>query len=433
MRTFLIIWLGQTASLLGSRMTTFAITIWAWEQTGQATPLSLIIFFTEVPALIAAFFGGVLVDRFNRKHLMMLGDGVAALSALAILLLLVNNRLEIWHFYLTGAINGLFGSLQWLAYSASMSVIVPKQHYTRVSAMESLQGFGSGVIAPALAGALYVITGLLGILAIDLLSFLVAVSTLCFAHIPQPKPSQLGQPSTHNLWQELTFGFRYIFQRPSLVAIMLFVLTFSLFDTVSAFNVTAAPMILARTGNNAAILASVQAAIGLGGVLGALVLSLWGGPKRRIHGLLLGAALGFGGEMILGLGQVPVVWLTAGFFGAFFIPFYSSSYQAIWLAKVEPTVQGRVFAARSFLSQITAPLGYLIAGSLADSVFEPAMMPGGRLAPLLGNIFGAGTGSGMALQFSFFSLCAVLLSLSCYALPVVRDVEDHLPDHAEVI
>nr|WP_263975211.1 DUF2887 domain-containing protein [Leptolyngbya sp. 7M] len=98
----------------------------------------------------------------------------------------------------------------------------------------------------------------------------------------------------------------------------------------------------------------------------------------------IGAALSFGGEMILGLGQVPVVWLTAGFLGAFFIPFYSSSYQAIWLAKVEPSVQGRVFAARSFLSQITAPLGYLVAGVLADFVFEPAMMPEGCLSTLTG-------------------------------------------------
>ena len=155
MSTFLIIWIGQLASLLGSEMTNFALTIWAWEVTEQATPLSLILFFTQTPRIIAALFAGVLVDRMNRKKLMILGDLIAGFSTIAILILYLTNNLQIWHLYLSAAVNGLFGYLQALAYSASISLIVPKQHYSRVSALESIQMSGSYVFAPALAGFFY--------------------------------------------------------------------------------------------------------------------------------------------------------------------------------------------------------------------------------------------------------------------------------------
>ena len=128
MRTFLIIWIGQLASLLGSEMTNFALTIWAWEVTEQATPLSLILFFTQTPRIIAALFAGVLVDRMNRKKLMILGDLVAGFSTIAILILYLTNNLQIWHLYLSADVNGLLGYLQTLAYYTSLSIIVPKQH-----------------------------------------------------------------------------------------------------------------------------------------------------------------------------------------------------------------------------------------------------------------------------------------------------------------
>lgn len=426
LRTFTIIWIGQVASILGSRMTNFALIIWVWQLTGEATPLSLLAFFTEIPILIAAIFAGVIIDHWNRKLIMIVGDVMAGISTVIILLLFLTDNLAIWHLYLTGAINGFFGYLQQLAFSASQALIVPKQHYVRVGAMGSMKTFGSGVLAPALAGVLYYIIGLSGILIIDLVTFLVAIGTLTLVQIPQPKPSNASQASTDKLWQQLTLGFRYLFNRPSLIALQLFALSYIFFDTASA---VVAPMILARSGNNTAVLGSVQGAVGLGGLIGAIVLSLWGGPKRRIHGLLIGRALVFTGEMILGLGRVPFIWIGANFGAGLFKPLANSCESAIWLSKVEPNVQGRVFAAGSFLESITSPLGLLIAGPLADYVFEPAMMPGGSLAPILGGVFGTGAGSGMALQLALFSFIVVLICLGSYAFPALRDIEDILPDH----
>lgn len=435
LRTFLIIWVGQSASVLGTEMTNFALTLWAWELTGQATPLALILFFSRLARVMAAVFSGPLVDGrspflgryWTRKQLMMLGDAIAGCSTLILLGLLLTQQLAIWQLYVSALLNGLFSYVQELAYSASMSMIVPKQHYARATAMESYITYsGSEILAPVLAGTLYSLTGLQGILWIDLATFLVAISTVAWINIPQPLKDTVEPPSKP-FWQEITFGFRYIWKRRSLLAILIFLLSTNLVATI-AWAVHS-PMILARSNNSAGVLASVQSAIGIGGILGAAVLSVWGGPKPRIHGLLLGSALGEFSGMMLGLARAQPIWMLTGFASAFFAPFFGSSNQAIWLSKVAPEVQGRVFATRYLIAQITAPIGFAIAGPLADKWFGPAMSPGGLGAQWLGGWFGTGSGAGMAVQYTLFSGLGVLIGLGSYAFPALRQVETLVPDH----
>ncbi|MEM7714757.1 MAG: MFS transporter [Cyanobacteria bacterium P01_A01_bin.68] len=426
MRTFLIIWIGQLASLLGSEMTNFALTIWAWEVTEQATPLSLILFFTQTPRIIAALFAGVLVDRMNRKKLMILGDLIAGFSTIAILILYLTNNLQIWHLYLSAAVNGLFGYLQGLAYSASLSLIVPKQHYSRVSALESIQMSGSYVFAPALAGFFYALTGLTGILTIDISTFIIAISTLIFVTIPQPKLTEITHPNIKSHWQELTFGFRYLFKYPPLIAVLIFWLGNNLIDGMNFAILTA--MILARSNNDSTVWSTLLTTFGIGGLLGGVTISIWGGPKRKIHGLLTGSAIWKLGLLTLSLAIEIRLKMVAAFFSGFSSPFPSSSNQAIWLSKIEPDIQGRVFAARFLIAQIPTALGAAIAGMLADNFFEPAMKSNGILAPVFGNIFGTQTGAGMALMMSISSICGALIAFSGYGFPLLRDVEKIIPD-----
>lgn len=160
-----------------------------------------------------------------------------------------------------------------------------------------------------------------------------------------------------------------------------------------------------------------------------MFLSVWGGFPRRIHGLLLGSVLSRISGMVLGLGRLPWIWATAGFWKTFFGAFVGSSNQAIWLSKVEPAVQGRVFTSRYLIAQIASPIGLVMAGPLADYVFEPTMQPGGLLAGILGRIFGTGEGSGMALQYALFSLVGGLIGLSGYLFPTLKDLEKIVPNH----
>ncbi|PZD72619.1 hypothetical protein C1752_03455 [Acaryochloris thomasi RCC1774] len=426
MRTFLIIWLGQFASLLGSELTNFAITLWAWEITGQATPLSLILVFTQVPRLLVSPFAGIWVDRYPRKYLMLLGDLIAGLSTIALLLLFLTQNLQVWHLYITGAINGLFGYIQGLAYAASLTLIVPKQHYARATALGSVQMSGTYILAPALAGAIYAATGLTGILCIDISTFAIAICSLALVSIPQSQAIPLAKEK-NSFRTSLTFGLKYLWRRPSLMALLSFLILNSFIDSAT-FAILPA-MVLARSDNNPVVWGTLLAFFGMGGLLGGVTMSIWGGAKRRIHSVLIASALWKLGIVILALAQRNATKIGTALFSGFCSPFPESANQAIWMSKVEPEVQGRVFATRFLLTQLSSPVGFAIAGPLADQFFEPAMQPGGPLAQLFGPIFGTGLGAGMALQISIFAICGMLIAIGGYSVRRLRTVETTLPDH----
>jgi MFS transporter, DHA3 family, macrolide efflux protein len=173
----------------------------------------------------------------------------------------------------------------------------------------------------------------------------------------------------------------------------------------------------------------VATAAGVGGLIGAILLSTWGGFKRRVDGMLIGF-IGVGlGKTILGMGQSLLVWVPAQLWASLCVPLLFSSSNAIWYAKVSPIVQGRVFAADEMIGLIIAATTALIAGALADRVFEPAMQPDELLAPVFGALFGTGAGSGMAILYVITALCIVLIGMSGYAFQTLRNVEQTLPDH----
>ena len=427
MLAFTIIWIGQVISLLGTAMTGFALTIWAWEITGEATALALVGFFAFAPTLLTSPFAGALVDRWNRKFVMMLSDLAAVLSTVIVLLLYSTGNLQIWHLYLTGALSGAFGAFQFPAYSAAVTTMVSKEQYGRTSGMLSAAQFASNIFGPALAVILLTMIGIAGILIIDIATFLIAISALLFVHVPQPVVTEEGLKSRGSLWKESVYGFHYISERRGLLGLLVVFFGINLVATF-AFTLLA-PMILARTQNNATVLGIVQSAIGIGGVAGSIVLSIWGGPKRRIHGVLIGLVLVMLGVLFIGLGRDSYIWALAAFFTMFFIPIVQGSSNAIWQAKVAPDVQGRVFATRGVIATVSRPVALLVIGPLADWYFEPAMMSGGSLAPILSGLVGIGPGAGMALMFIISGCLGMLVGLGGYTFRIVRDVEDILPDH----
>lgn len=428
MAGFTIVWAGQLLSLLGSGMTAFAITIWAWQETGQATTLALVALFSFAPTMLLSPIAGALVDRWNRKLVMMLSDLGAGLATIAMLALYRAGALEIWHLYVLGAWAGAFAAFQFPAYSAAISTMLPKSQYVRASGMLSLAESASGIAAPVLAGLLLAVVGVAGVFVIDIVTFVIAVVTLLIVAIPQPDASLEGTAARGGLWRDAGYGFRYIVARPALLRLQLL---FTVNNFIATFGtLVVAPMVLARTGGDQLSLAGVHAAMGAGGVAGGLALSVWGGPRRRIHGVLLGMA-GYGllGTLPLGLGPSQPWWMAAAFLGSFIVPVLNGSNQAIWQAKVAPDVQGRVFAARRFIAQGTAPLAMVAVGPVADRIMEPAMRPGAALAEAFGPLVGVGPGAGMALMLVFAGAVTGLVGLLGYLSPQVRDVESRLPDH----
>ena len=295
--------------------------------------------------------------------------------------------------------------------------------------MLSLEDTAPNIFAPILAGALLGIIGISGILLIDLATFAFAISALLLVHIPQPKVTEEGLKARGNIFKEAAYGFRYILTRPSLLALQLVFLTGNFF--VGIPMAVQAAMILANTGSSEKALAIVNSAGAVGGVVGGLVMSAWGGPKRRVHGVLMGwFVASILGGVLMGFGRSIPFWAVASFFGVFFIPIINGSNQAIWQAKVPPDLQGRVFSIRRLIAWFVSPLAMLVAGPLADKVLEPAMRdPQSTLASALGWMIGTGPGRGMALLFILGGGLAALVGISGYAFKVLRDADTLLPDH----
>jgi MFS family permease len=427
MRKFLIVWFGQLVSMLGTGMTHFAMTIWIWDRTGKATSLVLIGVCTGISALLTSLVAGPLVDRWNRQRVMMVSDTLAGVCSLAILVLYAANHLEVWHLYVVAAVVGSTGTFQGLAFSAGLTMLIPKSEYTRASGMMSLARYSSSIGAPLLGGFLVSFVGITSVLLFDIITFLFAVGTLFFVVIPQP-PSvehEVRKP----FWRDTASGYQYLFQRPSLLGLLLVGFIFTLTESLAYPLIQ--PMILARTGSEVT-LGTVLAMQGVGGVLGAILLSIWGGPKRRIHGVLIGIILtGLLGDVLMGLGTTLVVWIAAAIFLEVFIPMLFGAYQSIWQSKVLPGMQGRVFAARDLLSTFGEPLALALGGVLTDNLFEPAMRPGGSLASTFGSILGTGPGSGMGLLMVLGGILAACAGVVGYWSYNVRNIETLLPDHDE--
>lgn len=430
MSGFTVVWIGQLVSLLGTSMTNFALTIWAFEKTGRATDLALIGFFFLVPLLIVSPMAGAIVDRHDRKFMMMVSDLASGVVTIIVLILYATGLLEVWHLYITAAISGTFQTFQWPAYSAAISTMLPKEQYARANGMISLAEAGSGIFAPVLAGALLSFLGLTAVFAIDIITFIVAIGALLLVHIPNPKRTKAGAESQGSLWKESAYGFRYILARPSLLGLQLLFFGANFMSALG--NTVFAPMLLSRTGNNELIFGSVQSAAAVGGVAGGLLMSAWGGPKRLVHGVVFGWVLTGITQSVFGAGQIVSVWVVTGFVMSALVPLINGSNQAIWQAKVAPDVQGRVFAIRRLIAWVSTPLAQLIAGPLADYVLEPAMQEGGTLAGTFGWLVGTGSGAGMGLMMVVSGLLASVVAVGAFSSNAVRNAEDLLPDHEQM-
>ncbi len=408
MRKFLIIWSGQLLSTIGSNMTNFALTIWAWEKTGTATALAFISFAFLAPTLITGLFMGIIVDRFDakgtpraRKFLIILGDIITGIVSIILLLIYIFSSLQIWHIYLLIAITSPFSQLQSLATETVVADLVTPDNYTRASSLSSILGYGSQIIAPALAGFLYPIIDLTGILIIDLLTLIFAILTVIIIPIKTRKI----KINSSKLTQNLKAIFIYLKQDTFLLKIIIIEILFWFIHDIggSVFK----PLILSRTNGDTLILGSISASAGIGGVIGGLIITFWGGFKNHFKGLVLGI-MGAGiCKFIFGFGQSTLIWIPLQFFSSLNFPLIYSSRQALYLSKIDTNLQGRMFAFSSWLRLGVGAIASLLGGILADRIFEPLMMTNNILTP----IFGSDKGAGMSLLYVMTSFGLFLIGL----------------------
>jgi MFS family permease len=422
MRVFAIICLGQIVSVIGSGLTGFALGVWVYQTTGSVTRYALITLFAVLPSVVVSPLVGALVDRWNRRSVMIFSDSGAAISTLAVALLLLAGRLEIWHIYLATVINATLSVFQRPALSAAMPLIVPKEHLGRANGMvQAVQASGQ-LISPVLAGVLVGMIQVHGVLLIDFVTFLFAVTTLLIIRIPKPETTAEGEEGS--LLREVAYGWRYISSRPGLLGFILFSAPANLL--LGFVLVLTVPMILSFA--SPAVLGTVISIGGSGMLVGSLVMGAWGGPKRRIcgvygFGLLCGLCI-----ILAGLQPSPPLIAIAAFLFFFSLPFMNGLTNAVLQSKVAPDVQGRVFALVQMIAASISPLSYLTAGPLADHVFEPLLAVDGPLAGSVGKIIGTGPGRGIGLFFIALGILFWLSTVASYLHPRIRLLEDELPD-----
>jgi len=431
MTGFIVVWIGQIISILASGMSGFGLSIWMFQKTHSATAMGLMQVSFILPFLLLSPIAGVMVDRYNRKLMMMISDFAAVTATFAILILQASGHLQFWHLYVANVLYGLGNTFQWPAYTAAISTMVPKEQYGRANGLMSLMEAGPGVLAPILAGVVLATSrtnGLTIILLIDVITFFIALGVLTIVHVPQPEKTVEGQKKKGSIWKEAAYGFTYIFKRRSLLGLQMIFFFGNLFSSIG-FTVFA-PMILLRTGNNSVIFGAVNSAEAIGGVAGGLIMSVWGGFKKRTHGVLAGWIATGIFVTIFGFGTGLAFWIPFIAAQALVGPLIDTSNQSIWQSKVAPDIQGRVFSARRLIAWSTRPIAPIIAGVMADKWLEPSMTSGTtRLAATFNNWVGNGPGSGMALLLIFCGLGSALVGLSGYFVPFIRNAESTLPDH----
>ncbi len=426
MQTFWIVWLGQIVSALGTYITEFSLGVWAYQTTGSITQFAFILVFTYLPNLLISPFAGALVDRWNRRWAMILSDIVTGLTVLSMMFLVTTGNLEIWHIYISVSISSLAKAFQFPAYIAAIPQLVPRQHLSRANGMVQISRAVARILGPTIAGFLVESIGIEGVLFADSFTYGFALITLLSTRFPgistrQPQRQFL---KFDKLWFETISGWRYILQRPGLSRLILF---YSItYLTEGMIQVLFWPLVLSFASSSQ--LGIVLSISGCGMLLGSLLVSTWGGIKRRIYGILF--LVGCQGLCLCLGGFKPSIIVAAiGGFGYLFAqPIIVSCNQTIWQCKVPLELQGRVFALQNQLEKATLIVTQLSIGPLAERVFNPLMMPDGRLANSVGQVIGVGEGRGSALLLMFIGLINLLVAILGSRTPRLRRVEIELPD-----
>jgi hypothetical protein len=401
-------WFGQLLSLVGSEMTAFGLGVYVYRQTGSATQFALITLFIYVPQILATVLAGVWADRYHRRHLLIIINVAATVASVALIAIVTANVLNVWIVYVMTFLFAICNATQFPPFAASVPLLVPKQHLGRANGMVQFALVTSWFVAPVLAALLLSVVGLRGIVAIDLVTFVI--------DIPQPAPT--GQ--RRSVLTEAVEGWRYILGRPGLAGLLLF---FAVANVGAGLRTSlATPMVLSFASTLS--LGLIASAGGAAVILGSILMIVWGGPKRRMN-LVLPAGIAFGVfTSVLGLAASLPLIAVATFGLSFCLPVINAANAAIWQATVPAGIQGRVMATVRMVAWSTVPIVGVVSGPLADHVFNPVLAPDGALAGSVGRVIGTGPGRGIGFMFVLAGLMPIAAGVLAYRSRSVRTVED---------
>lgn len=403
MRNFLLLWITQAFSGLGSGMTSYALVIWSYAQKGSALATAMLMICSYAPYVLLSIFAGALSDKWNKKKTMLVCDTIAALTTVVMLVLLRFDILKIWHLYVINAVNGLMNTVQQPASEVAVTKILPEKYYQKVGGLRYFSNSLNTILKPVIATAILGIAGMGAIVAFDLFSFAAAFCVLAFAiKIPEDK-RQAGKRD--KLSASVKEGVGYLKKERGILDLILFLAAINL--VASIYEAAFPAMLLSRQGGSEKALGLVNAVIGITTLAGSILASFVREPKSRVRVICNCLLFSMSFEnFFLAFGRTPFVWCVGGFLGWIAIPLMSTNLEAILRIHIPVDRQGRVYAVRNSLQFFTIPVGYFLGGFLVDRVFEPVMALQEEGSVLI-RLFGSGKGSGAALLFFVIAFAGI--------------------------
>lgn len=400
LKTYLLLWGTQSISALGSGLTGYSLVLLLYTQSGSALQTALLSVCSYAPYVIMSIFAGALSDRWNKKKIMLFCDFAAALSTVIVLFLIKTGNLEVWHLYLINALNGLMNTVQQPAAEVSATMLIPKEHYQRTSGLRSFSQSLNTILTPVIATALFTLTGIEVVIAVDLSTFAIAFLTLLFIRIPEP-------PKTDEIKESIIAsaksGLSWLRKNPIILNLILFLASINL--VASVYDAVLPAMIISKSGETA--LGIVNTCVGIASLLGSVLTTVLPSPKNRVRAICLSLFISMSTEnFILAFGGNVLLWSIGAVLGWITIPYMNGNMDVIFRGTIPADMQGRVYACRNALQFFTIPLGFFLGGVLVDEVFEP-LMAGESADSFLSLLFGTGKGSGASFLFFCIGIAGV--------------------------
>jgi MFS transporter, DHA3 family, macrolide efflux protein len=419
-RVFAALAVGQLLSIIGSELTFFGLGVWVFQQTGSVTQYALVTMATSVTSMLLAPVAGALVDGSDRRRLLWGASLVGLLTNLGLILLLSWGQLALWNIVIATVLAAAVKTVQSPALAASMPLLVPARHLGRASGLLQLSDGAAQVVAPAVAGLMLEAIQLRGVLLVDCATFMATLLILLGIRLPKTarivEPGHAGGPR----WREVAAGWSYVAGHRGLLGLLAFFCPVNFL--IALVSVLVPPFVLKVASTTA--LGTVTSVSGAGLLFGSVVMTVWGGPKRRLAGIAVFGVLFGLSFMMTGLTHSLPLLALCGFCILFCLALLTGTAQAFWAARVAPQLQGRVYAVRMVLGWAFMSLAYLVAGPLTDGFLEPLLTEEGPWAQRLGAVVGTGPGRGIALLFVLMGALCILSAVVLYLPRVVRRLDD---------
>lgn len=417
--TFLLVSLGQLVSVIGTGLSTFALGVWVYQQTGVVSDFAMMSALGILPGILVLPIAGAAADRWDRRKIMMICDLLGVLVVTATAALAWTRQLHVSVLYVVATLSAIASAFRQPAYTAAIAQLAPKRYLGHANGFVQLGSASGLLIGQMFGGVLMLRFGLDHILLLDIASYAIAFATLVLVRFPYALFRRQEEP----FWMEVTQGWRYILKRHGMIALAVF---FALGNCLASMVlVLVTPLVMASFST--ATLGTVMAMNGAGMLVGSVAMSLWGGFRRRVVGMVGFVAL-FGASALVIAAGPAAAYPMAGMFG---IGVCTAFINAHWLSLVQVKVglelQGRVIAANQMLARSLMPLGTLLAGWLVDRVFQP-LLADARWAPLLQPWVGTGAARGTAVMIMIVGVLSIALTALGLLYPPLRRLEEALPD-----